>query len=78
MRYDVIAGSVPCTSVGEENCLMLADDKFSTESVLVHEFGHCVMNCGFDAEQMTLVKSLYSAALAVLNLLALLVQNYKY
>jgi len=57
---------------------MLADDKFSTESVLVHEFGHCVMNCGFDAEQMTLVKSLYSAALAVLNLLALLVQKYIY
>jgi len=26
--------AVPCTSVGEENCLMLADDEYSNESIL--------------------------------------------
>ena len=36
---------VPCTSVGEENLLMV-NDKFHSESILVHEFAHAVMNIG--------------------------------
>eukprot|EP00960_Hanusia_phi_P029360 747912-Hanusia_phi.AAC.1 len=36
--------SVPCTSVGEENLLMEDGDRYGEESILVHEFGHCVMN----------------------------------
>ena len=31
---------------------MLDDDpRYAEESILVHEFGHCVMNCGFDDGQ---------------------------
>jgi hypothetical protein len=55
--------AVPCTSVGEENCLMSAADPFSNESILVHEFGHCVMNCGFDREQMQRVNACYQDAM---------------
>ncbi len=54
--------SVPCTSVGEENLLMLAEDEYPQESILVHEFGHCVMNCGFDDSLAQRLVALYGAA----------------
>ena len=57
--------AVPCTSVGEENVLMLDDDpRYAEESILVHEFGHCVMNCGFDDGQRQNLAHLYRSALA--------------
>jgi len=37
--------AVPCTSVGEENLLMV-NDCFHSESIMVHEFAHAVMNIG--------------------------------
>jgi hypothetical protein len=55
--------SVPCTSVGVENLLMLAEDEYADESILVHEFGHCVMNCGFDDIQAQRIVALYGAAI---------------
>ena len=59
------ACTVPCTSVGEETVLMPDDDpRYAEESILVHEFGHCVMNCGFDDEQRQRIAHLYRSALA--------------
>ncbi|EKX55245.1 hypothetical protein GUITHDRAFT_53200, partial [Guillardia theta CCMP2712] len=50
---------VPCTSVGEENLLMEDGDRYGEESILVHEFGHCVMNVGLSSAQLDRVKYLY-------------------
>lgn len=36
----------PVTSVGEENVLMAGDDRYPSESILVHEFAHAVMDLG--------------------------------
>lgn len=36
----------PVTSVGEENVTMVGDEKYPSESILVHEFAHAVMNIG--------------------------------
>lgn len=55
--------SVPCTSVGEENLLMLAEDEYREESILVHEFGHCVMNCGLSDKQTHRLKDAYQEAI---------------
>merc|ERR1740121_1554156 len=52
----------PLTTVGEENLLM-ERDPYWNESILVHEFGHTVMNCGFDDRQMARVRSLHVEAL---------------
>lgn len=44
---------VPCTSVGEENLLgkqIGGDPHYKDESILVHEFGHAVMNVGLTDE----------------------------
>ncbi|GFH26612.1 VHL domain-containing protein [Haematococcus lacustris] len=52
----------PMTSCGEEN-LTMEDDKFYTsESILVHEFGHMVMNVGLSDAQLEEVNRLYEAA----------------
>ena len=42
---------------------MLDEDKFGSESILVHEFGHCVMNCGFSPDQHCSVTRAYKNAL---------------
>jgi hypothetical protein len=43
-----LGGSVACpwTTVGEENITMIGDTRYPYESILVHEFAHCVMNVG--------------------------------
>ena len=51
-----------CTSVGEENLLMLAEDGFGEESILVHEFAHGIMNLGLTEEQQDEVDKLYETA----------------
>lgn len=56
--------SVPFTSVGEENLSMDGSDRYHSESVLVHELGHSVMNCGFDDSQMRRVEEAFRVALA--------------
>ncbi len=39
---------VPVTSVGEENLLCLAGDRYAGESILVHEFAHTLHLVGID------------------------------
>lgn len=59
----------PLTSCGEENLLALAGDRYSGESILVHEFGHTTWELGVrllaggSAEQGELVAA-YNAAIA--------------
>ncbi|EFN55802.1 hypothetical protein CHLNCDRAFT_145288 [Chlorella variabilis] len=36
----------PVTSCGEENLLMLPEDRYRYENILIHEFGHAVMDLG--------------------------------
>ena len=50
----------PCTSVAEENVLMYESDSYNRESVLVHEFAHAVMNCGFSDEQRDRLRASYA------------------
>ncbi|EFJ48643.1 hypothetical protein VOLCADRAFT_117556, partial [Volvox carteri f. nagariensis] len=52
----------PTTSCGEENLLMEDDRFYPTENILVHEFGHAVMNMGLAAEDRAAVKRLYNKA----------------
>ncbi|MEW5301915.1 MAG: hypothetical protein WDW36_004739 [Sanguina aurantia] len=52
----------PTTSCGEENLLMEGDRSYSCENILVHEFGHTVMNLGLTAEQREAVVLLYRCA----------------
>jgi hypothetical protein len=54
--------SCPVTTVAEEN-LTMENDPYWNESILVHEFGHTVMNCGFNDSQMHRVRTLHSEAL---------------
>ena len=53
----------PTSTVGEENITMDSWDTYPAESILVHEFGHTVMNCGFSEEQTAKIKALYSDAI---------------
>jgi len=55
--------AVPVTTVGEENVTMERDAYFPSESILVHEFGHMVMNCGFDAKQDERIHTIYQDAI---------------
>lgn len=55
----------PMCSVGQENLEMSEDDRYYQESILVHEFGHSVMNLGFDDDQMSRIKAAYQAAVPV-------------
>merc|ERR1712050_374527 len=43
---------------------MIGCDRYHSESILVHEFGHTVMNCGFDDSQMRRIEEAYREALA--------------
>lgn len=54
--------SIPASTFGEEN-LDLCDPFYPLESILVHEFGHAVMNCGFDDLQKHLIDIAYADAL---------------
>lgn len=40
--------AVPTTSCGEENLTMVEDRSYCKENILIHEFGHAIMNCGLD------------------------------
>eukprot|EP00929_Paragymnodinium_shiwhaense_P002330 TRINITY_DN102559_c0_g1_i1.p2 TRINITY_DN102559_c0_g1~~TRINITY_DN102559_c0_g1_i1.p2 ORF type:complete len:118 (+),score=28.82 TRINITY_DN102559_c0_g1_i1:498-851(+) len=42
---------------------MVDDCHYWEESILVHEFGHAVMNCGFDEEQQRRIAGLHQQAL---------------
>ena len=58
-------GGGPVCSVGEENLLDVeADPRFREESVLVHEFGHTVMNLGVSEEARGLIRRAYEHAAA--------------
>ncbi|KXZ44242.1 hypothetical protein GPECTOR_70g472 [Gonium pectorale] len=52
----------PVTSCGEENLLMEDDRFYPSENILVHEFGHTVMNIGLTAEDRMRIKQLYDSA----------------
>ena len=47
---------------GEENVTMRNDTRYSHESILVHEFSHCVMNLGMTATQKAAVSQAYKQA----------------
>ncbi|KAG2498106.1 hypothetical protein HYH03_003864 [Edaphochlamys debaryana] len=55
-------GQNPVTSCGEENLIMQDDKWYTSENILVHEFGHTVMNIGLSAEDRAAIKQLYDAA----------------
>ncbi|GLI69260.1 hypothetical protein VaNZ11_013842 [Volvox africanus] len=52
----------PTTSCGEENLLMEDDRFYPSENILVHEFGHAVMNIGLTADDRAFIKQLYNHA----------------
>ena len=54
----------PMTTVGEENLTMIGDTRYARESILVHEFAHCVMNVGLAGRpQLHAIKAAYKAAM---------------
>jgi len=54
----------PVTSVGEENILMSADERYPTESILVHELSHAVMNLGmFGTPQLDAIHAAFESAI---------------
>lgn len=57
----------PMCSVGQENLEMTDDDRYHQESLLVHEFGHSVMNLGFTNDQMSRTRDAYQAAVLARN-----------
>jgi hypothetical protein len=68
--YDVgtrgLGGSIACpwTTVGEENITMTRDSRYPYESILVHEFAHCVMNVGLAGQPTRRrIKAAYEAAI---------------
>lgn len=54
----------PMTSVGEENVAMIGDSRYARESILVHEFAHCIMNVGLAGlPQLQAIKAAYESAM---------------
>jgi hypothetical protein len=54
----------PWTTVGEENITMSGDNsRYPYESILVHEFAHCVMNVGLAKHMQKRIKQAYEAAI---------------
>ena len=54
----------PVTSVGEENLLDIdGDPRYRHESILIHEFGHAVMNLGLDSAERRAVRAAYRSAI---------------
>mmetsp|Transcript_3641 Transcript_3641/g.9336 ORF Transcript_3641/g.9336 Transcript_3641/m.9336 type:complete len:408 (+) Transcript_3641:207-1430(+) len=58
------SAAIPTTSCGEENCTMVDDTRYGSENVLVHEFGHAVMNIGMSPEERAAVVEAFEAARA--------------
>ena len=59
--------SIPTTSCAEENVLGYGDDRYSGESILIHEFAHTVHEVGLRAVDDTFdarLKALYEQAVA--------------
>ena len=58
-------GGARCTSVGEENLAsdIASDPFYRDESILVHEFGHTVMNVGMGEEERGLVRECFAQAM---------------
>ncbi|KAI7837512.1 hypothetical protein COHA_008648 [Chlorella ohadii] len=54
----------PTTSCGEENLLLLPGDRYRHENVLVHEFGHAVMDLGLPPSLRAEIDAAYQAAQA--------------
>jgi len=52
--------SCPCSSCAEENLLMYTSDGYASESIMVHEFSHTVMDCGFDRGLLDKVQQAYN------------------
>jgi hypothetical protein len=55
----------PMCSAGQENLEMTDDEHYPKENILVHEFGHSVMNLGFDEDLLSRVQAAYDAAATV-------------
>lgn len=56
--------AIPWTTVGEENITMINDRRYPYESILVHEFAHCVMNVGLAGQPTRKrIKAAYKAAM---------------
>lgn len=51
----------PAVSCGEENLLGLAGDRYKGESILIHEFGHTVLNFGLERVDKTFKPRLQTA-----------------
>ena len=57
---------IPLLSIGEENLLCYADDRWTGQNVLIHEFAHTVKNMGLDRIDPTFhaeVQRIYQQAL---------------
>ncbi|KAF5842346.1 hypothetical protein DUNSADRAFT_7660 [Dunaliella salina] len=61
-----LGGSIGCplTTCGEENLIMVDDRSYPEESILVHEFGHTVMNVGLDDISRAAIQEAYQKAKA--------------
>eukprot|EP00195_Chlamydomonas_chlamydogama_P015254 CAMPEP_0202891678 /NCGR_PEP_ID=MMETSP1392-20130828/1679_1 /ASSEMBLY_ACC=CAM_ASM_000868 /TAXON_ID=225041 /ORGANISM="Chlamydomonas chlamydogama, Strain SAG 11-48b" /LENGTH=532 /DNA_ID=CAMNT_0049575503 /DNA_START=91 /DNA_END=1690 /DNA_ORIENTATION=+ len=55
--------AIPVTSVGEENLMMDNDPLYPCQSILVHEFGHAVLNLAMTPDQHERLCAAYNAAL---------------
>ena len=55
---------MPVTSCGEENLVSIGTDPhYSAESILVHEFGHTVMEVGLSPSERAAIVRAHGAAL---------------
>lgn len=54
----------PMCSVGEENVLALPSDRFTGESILIHECAHSVYNAGLDDARRLRWRQIFQAAMA--------------
>uniref|UniRef100_A0A7S0WVU0 von Hippel-Lindau disease tumour suppressor beta domain-containing protein n=1 Tax=Chlamydomonas leiostraca TaxID=1034604 RepID=A0A7S0WVU0_9CHLO len=59
-----LGGTQSCalTTCGEENLTMVDDRSYPSENILVHEFGHTVMNCGLSDSERREIEALYARA----------------
>eukprot|EP00798_Chlamydomonas_sp_ICE-L_P023037 gene23037-30232_t len=52
----------PVTSCAEENLTMVDDSHYPMENIMIHEFGHAIMNIGMTEEQIKDIQALYQKA----------------
>ncbi len=64
VRTRGVGGTIdrPLASVGEENLLGIGEDRYIGECILVHEFGHSVLNLGVDDATRERLRAAYAAA----------------